>query len=196
MLRTLLEIDLRAVCWPEPEQSFVFAIMYVQIGSQIGSRLRVDDTIIKRWCIWISIYRTSRGVPVPSTSSTTSSPRNTGLAFGFSALVPSLLNVGAFHAHCEDLRQQVCVAQISCSLFCSTRNLYDFLFPSFERVGQGTTAINPYVLPSTFMLFGRRLPSYCATTVPLASAKKPTAQHGKQIRTSSSKALNQLVAPP
>ena len=51
------------------------------------------------------------------------SPRNTGLAFGFSALVPSLLKIGAFHDRCDTLK--VCHQQVSCHL---ARRCWDGVF--------------------------------------------------------------------
>lgn len=48
---------------------------------------------------------------------------NTGLAFGFSALVPSLLKIGAFHDRCDTLK--VCHQQVSCltGMFSMTTSL-------------------------------------------------------------------------
>jgi hypothetical protein len=45
------------------------------------------------------------------------------LAFGFSALVPSLLKIGAFHDRCDTLK--VCHQQVSCHL---ARRCWDGVF--------------------------------------------------------------------
>ena len=71
----------------------------------IGQQINVNKTrfLKKNVLIYPPIGATAT---VPRTALRTS-----GLAFGFSALVPSLLKVGAFHDHCETVKP--CHAQVS-----------------------------------------------------------------------------------